>query len=181
MENGNTNTAGGLTRVQSVLSRLGRYKYALIVLLAGALLMFLPTKKSAPDAASQTVSAAAEQPELAQIQKELAALLSKVDGAGRVEVMLSLDYGQEYFYQSDETRDPGGDGNSRYERQTVLSQSDGGQTAVVSKVRYPVYKGAVVVCEGADNPSVELAIVQAVSRLTGLGSNKISVMKMKRQ
>ena len=48
------------------------------------------------------------------------------------------------------------------------------------KTKYPVYKGAVVVCEGADHASVKLNIVQAVSSLTGLGSDKITVLKMKR-
>ena len=67
------------------------------------------------------------------------------------------------------------------EQTTVLYQPDSAQRLpAVRKTRYPVYRGAVVVCEGAGSPSVELAIVQAVSRLTGLGSDKISVIKMKR-
>ena len=41
--------------------------------------------------------------------------------------------------------------------------------------------GALVVCDGADSASVRLAIIQAVSSLTGLGSNKIAVVKMKGQ
>ena len=47
------------------------------------------------------------------------------------------------------------------------------------KTLYPVYQGAVVVCEGAERAAVRLAIVEAVSSLTGLGSDKISVIKMK--
>jgi stage III sporulation protein AG len=36
-----------------------------------------------------------------------------------------------------------------------------------------------VVCQGADDPVVKLLIVDAVSKVTGLGADKISVMKMK--
>jgi len=39
--------------------------------------------------------------------------------------------------------------------------------------------GAVVVCEGAQDPAVRLNVTNAVAAYTGLGSDKISVMKMK--
>jgi stage III sporulation protein AG len=39
--------------------------------------------------------------------------------------------------------------------------------------------GAIVLCQGADVPSVRLAIVDAVSKVTGLVANQISVLKMK--
>lgn len=35
-----------------------------------------------------------------------------------------------------------------------------------------------MVCQGADNAAVRLAIVEAVSKVTGLGANRISVLKM---
>ena len=41
------------------------------------------------------------------------------------------------------------------------------------------YLGVIVVCEGADSPAVRLAIVEAVSDVTGLGADRISVLKMK--
>ena len=39
--------------------------------------------------------------------------------------------------------------------------------------------GCVVVCTGADSPAVRLDVTNAVAAYTGLGSDKISVMKMK--
>ena len=42
-----------------------------------------------------------------------------------------------------------------------------------------VYQGAVVVCQGAGDSGVHLAVVQAVSVLTGLGSDKITVVQWK--
>lgn len=38
--------------------------------------------------------------------------------------------------------------------------------------------GAAIVCEGADDAKVRLAIVEAVKAYTGLGSDKITVLKM---
>ncbi|MBQ7737138.1 MAG: hypothetical protein IJT62_04820 [Oscillospiraceae bacterium] len=40
------------------------------------------------------------------------------------------------------------------------------------------YEGAVVICSGADDASVRLRVVEAVSAFTQLGSNKIIVEKM---
>lgn len=172
----------GMNKLRGLVQALGKYRYALIVLLVGAVLMLLPSGKK--EAADQTSSASTPQkdiPDAAAVQSELAALLSRVDGAGEVTVMLSLDYGPERFYQADEQKSTDGAG-SELSSETVLYQESSSQRLpIVTKTRCPVYKGAVIVCEGADRPSVKLAIVQAVSRLTGLGSDKISVIKMKRQ
>ncbi len=148
------------------------------MLLAGVFLMLLPSRQERTPAAEPSAGAPAS--EISEMQDALAKLLSKIDGAGRVEVLLSLEYGAESYYQSDEKISASGDTESR-EQTIVLYQPDSTQRLpAVRKTRYPVYRGAVVVCEGAGSPSVELAIVQAVSRLTGLGSDKISVIKMKR-
>ena len=43
----------------------------------------------------------------------------------------------------------------------------------------PVYQGALVVCSGGDDPQVKLALYEAVSALTGLRTDKISICKGK--
>lgn len=57
----------------------------------------------------------------------------------------------------------------------LLARIDGvGDAAVLLSER-----GAVVVCAGAESARVRLAVINAVSAYTGLGSDKITVMKMK--
>ena len=63
----------------------------------------------------------------------------------------------------------------------LVSDENGDQVPIVIKVDQPIYKGALIVCEGADRAAVKLDIIRAVSGLTGLGSDKISVIKMKRK
>ena len=43
--------------------------------------------------------------------------------------------------------------------------------------RYPRFVGALIVCEGGDRADVQLKVTQAVSALTGLSSERISVVK----
>ena len=64
----------------------------------------------------------------------------------------------------------------------VLEQIEGcGRVYVLLRSDREGDGGAVVVCDGADSASVTLEIVRAVSAYTGLGSNRIIVLKMKTQ
>ena len=55
----------------------------------------------------------------------------------------------------------------------------GTQDVVVTRERYPSYQGAVVVCEGAGDAAVRLALTEAVSALTGLSADRISIVQWK--
>ncbi|MBE6968605.1 MAG: hypothetical protein E7442_00570 [Ruminococcaceae bacterium] len=64
----------------------------------------------------------------------------------------------------------------------VLEQIEGcGRVYVLLRQERDGAGGAVVVCDGAESAAVSLEIVRAVSAYTGLGSNKIIVLKMKNQ
>ena len=78
--------------------------------------------------------------------------------------------------RSDRLRDT----EARQERDVVtLNRGSGYEDVVVTEQTYPVYQGAVIVCQGAGDSGVHLAVVQAVSVLTGLGSDKITVVQWK--
>ena len=105
--------------------------------------------------------------------------MEKISGAGQVSVLLTQAAGEETIYQTDENSSIQENGNS-IQRQTVLVSGTGREEiGLVKKVKAPTYLGAVVVCQGADNASVRLAIVEAVRSATGLSSDRISVLKMK--
>ena len=61
----------------------------------------------------------------------------------------------------------------------MLSRGGGSQETVTVQELSPGYQGALLVCEGGDDPRVRLALTQAVSALTGLGADKISISKGK--
>ena len=58
---------------------------------------------------------------------------------------------------------------------TVLCDGEDGEEVVLLTQYYPSFRGALVVCPGGDDPQVQLAITQAVSALTGLGSDRITI------
>lgn len=61
----------------------------------------------------------------------------------------------------------------------IISNGSGVEQAVLVQQHYPAFRGAVVVCDGGGDPAVQLLITQAVSDLTGLGSDRILVCKSK--
>ena len=149
-----------------------KYKYVLIILLVGLILLLLPTGSKTKVKTAQA-SPVSEQTQTQTIQVEeqrLTTLLQQINGAGQVQVLLSYRCSAERELATDDSGEP-----------TIISAGGGAQEAVELKTVSPQYLGAVVVCDGADSASVRLAIIQAVSSLTGLGSNKIAVVKMKGQ
>ena len=135
--------------------------------LLGLLLLLWPTGSRRETVKTETAASGFS---LAETEEKLEALLCQIDGAGAVDVMLTLADGGEAVYQVDETVRDGG-----REEQTVLAD----KAPVLVQTRQPRFQGAVVVCEGADCAAVKLAVTEAVASLTGLGSGKIAVVKMK--
>lgn len=148
---------------------LKRYQYVMILMIAGIILMFLPSgEKKHPIPEANT----AEVPDL---QQTLSATLSKVSGAGEVEVLLTQARGEEYIFQTNEKHS--GD-QVHIETVTVMKENKT-EEGLIKQVNPPTFLGAIVLCQGADSASVRLAMVEAVSSITGLTSDCITVLKMK--
>ena len=109
------------------------------------------------------------------LQTGLEEILSQIQGAGRVRVLLTQREGERTVYQTDEDSTSSGIRSDT----VLLNGSDRSQTGLVQQVNPPTYLGAVIVCQGADSASVRLAIVSAVGSVTGLSTDKITVLKMK--
>ena len=153
----------------------GKYKYVLLVLLLGIFLMSLP------EADKESIQADVSDPEPVATSKakELEDILSQISGVGKVSVMLTEAAGSETIYQTDEDRAQSSDSESVRADTVIVSGSDRTEKGLVRTVVPPVYLGAIVVCQGGDSPAVRLSIVEAVSNVTGIGTDRITVLKMK--
>lgn len=155
---------------ERVLEYIKKYRHVLLILLIGVLFMIFPSAEE-PEAQPQ-LSASEAAPSL---QDSLAEILSQVSGAGKVEVLLTQAAGEQTLYQTDEDLS-----SDDVRRDTVLiTNSDREEVGLIKQVNPPVYRGAVVLCQGADSAAVRLSIVEAVMSVTGLTSDCITVLKMK--
>lgn len=164
----------GLIHKEKVQQIIKKYRYALVIVLVGVLLMCLPEeeeKKEIPEPllVNEEIS----------LQDSLGRILSMVDGAGKVEVLLTQKYGEQTLYQTDNEQSQS-DTSRNQSRQTVLVEDSSRQkTGLVQQINPPVYQGAIIISQGADSASVRLSLVEAVMGATGLPSHCVKVLKMK--
>ena len=161
------------------LDALKRCKYVALTAALGIVLLLLPggnEKKQeggAPDAAEDFDRAA--------LQEEMEEILSSLDGVGHLKLMLTVDGGSAYELARDEaqTQKRGGEntGERTQKSETVVLGSGVSAGVVVTRSRFPAFIGALVVCEGGDRAEVRLRVTQAVAALTGLSSERITVVK----
>ena len=93
---------------------------------------------------------------------------------------LTVDSGTKRELAQDTTAERSGSEDGKRKSETVVvGTGSGTQEVVVTNRVYPRYVGALVVCEGGGSAGVRLAVTQAVSALTALPSDKITVLQGK--
>lgn len=109
-------------KFKNVQDAFSKYKYPILILLVGVLILCIPSASRKPE--------------------------------------------EETFFRDEETR-----------LSTILEECRGvGEASVLLSD-----KGAVIVCDGADDPNVRLDIVNSVRAYTGLGWDDIKVFKAKQK
>ena len=152
-----------------------KYKYAALVLLIGLGLMMVPENALCKESTVSPIEAK----ENITINELLSEILSKIDGAGDVCVLLTVKKGEETLYHTNNDVVVSDTSNSTQSTIVTVTSSSKDETGLVRQINPPQYLGAVIVCQGGDRPAVRFAIIDAVSKVTGLGSDRISVLKMK--
>ena len=159
---------GGIAIWKNTGKYFEKYKFALLILVAGLFLMTFPQTKKDPEMLPEVVVT-----EETTLEQRLSTILSYMEGVGQVQVLLTEAVGQESVYQTD------GVSGSEGRRETVtIMDENRSEFGLVRQVISPVYQGAIVVCQGGGNAGVRLAVIEAVSNVTGIPSNRITVLKM---
>lgn len=154
---------------------LKKYRYVLILVLCGMFFLLLPDSETekTPEQ-SNPVQAAQE-----DLQESLETILAQISGAGKVKVLLTLEKGEQTIYQTDEDLSSGTDSENTRRDTVLISDGNREENGLVRQTIPPVYRGAIIVCQGGNNATVRLSIVEAVMSVTGLRSDCITVLKMK--
>lgn len=151
-----------------------KYKLSILILLIGFILMVLPLNIQSDN--KGTVQETIKEQKLEQ---KLSDALSQMSGAGKVKVILTMSAGEEVIYQTNEDTNENDSSIQKKIDTVTITDSSRNQAGLVRQINPERYEGAIVLCQGADDPRICLLIVEAISKATGLGANKISVLKMK--
>lgn len=117
------------------------------------------------------------------IEEKLVEIISAIDGAGSVSVMVTIETGEENVYAKQVKSDEQSDSEktvSQYEYEYIVVKSgSSSENGMLLKVIEPNIRGVAVVCDGGDNASVRENIINTVSAVLNIKTNKISVCKKK--
>jgi len=158
--------------------QFSRYKYVFLLIGIGVLLLLIPTSSSKENDSS--IAANTEEDfSVEALEEKLEHILTQIEGAGRVDVMLTVESGMKRVFAQDGRLEQESGSLQRESETVVISSGTGVQETVLVQQIYPQFQGALVVAEGGGDPSVRLNLTEAVAALTGLGADKISVCKGK--
>ena len=108
------------------------------------------------------------------MEQQVVDLLSKVEGVGKTEVMITLSAGKEKVTLKDNETAEG-----KSQEETVLVEdSERNSSPYVLQEKEPVPEGILVVCEGGGDPAVSREIISAIQVLFHVEAHKIKVIKM---
>ena len=157
--------------------------------LVGALLLIWPGSCPGQGKEPLVTSLPAEKDYQQQLQKELESILSRIEGVGRVTVMVTLEDEAEIIYARNEessqrtTNEEDSQGGVRKQLeydsrgQLVIVQVGSQEEPVAVKIIKPRVRGVLVVAVGADNPLIRERLTHAVQSVLNVPAYKITVQK----
>lgn len=163
-------------------------KALIIVGLLGIVLIAFP-KKDKEQPSKKNTESSYSKVYIEETEKKLEKTLRKIDGVGKVSVMITLESSEEVVYAQNEKESidmqdsPSYEGeiskkeSSRKEKTYVFSDYGRDRSALKISSTEPKIKGVIVVCEGGDSSLVRSKVIEACSVGLGIKYSNIFVAK----
>lgn len=175
------------------------FENLIVIVILGVIILLAVSFLAKPDGAEKTSKDASSiesgdldiiqgpslngQEVIADIEKRLSELLTQVEGAGQVSVMIYADSSSEqipaYNNIQDTRNDERNDGKSSEISETRELALSGDDSPVILKIVVPQIKGVVVVAEGADDMLIKEQLNNAVCTLLGIPEHRVQILKHK--
>lgn len=121
-----------------------------------------------------------------ETEKNLADIVSSIDGAGNTRVYVTVDSSTECIYAANDKNsitenrgDSTSDNNTTTEKTYITVRlSDGTEQAVLLKQVEPKIRGVLVLCSGGGNKVINGRVLEAVTKALNISSAKVCVTKL---
>lgn len=176
--------------IGTVTAHLRGEKGRRLLLIVGAVgMVLLLLSEWLPSRSQPTVAGITAESFIQQTEERLTAIVGSIEGAGRCQVLVTLENGVEYVYateqKSNSNRQEDTDDTAKRLTQRddsessviVVDAGDRREGLLVTEIQ-PTVRGVVVVCEGGDREEVRKRIVQAVTVAMDLSSKRVCVTKL---
>ncbi len=176
-----------VNKISDIFKNKKNTKIIFIIGIIGILLIFvsslIPTSEKPKEQNNQNITL---EDYAEALEKKTKSMVEKINGAGRCEVMITMERGTEYIYAKEEkTTDDTSkvSGAEQYtegskssgEQQYIIVKTDNGEEALLVTEIAPKVKGVVVVCEGGSNETVRQSIINAVTTALDVSSSRVCV------
>ena len=134
---------------EKVKTWIFRFRYAILVVLIGLVLLNIPAKNRATDEIAATIPLDSQKETIGTADR-LTEILQHIQGVGRVKVLLTVSCSEKKEYQQDQQQSSS-DGSSDLHLETVITRdADDNEMALITQIIAPQYLGAIIVCEGVE-------------------------------
>ena len=123
-----------------------------------------------------------------EMEDRLKRVLSKVDGVGDVDVIINYESTAERVPAFSEDRQVSKSDSQDTSSETTSEKSDiatvqgnGASEALIVKENPPEVRGVIVVAQGAEDISVRMNLLNAVTTLLNVSADKVEILKMNQQ
>jgi len=190
-----------LDKIKDALTKMNNKKFInnlFIILLISIIFLivanvFFGSKTKSIDRAThnyiQDANSSLESDYSSYLEKKLVDILSKLNGVGKVSVMITLENSVEKITATNTTKttentlendSEGGTREIHREDLTtqVVTKGNDGSLLVVKEIK-PTVQGVIVVAEGADDPKIKEMLYNGVKTVLGIKGNKVQVYSSK--
>lgn len=174
-----------LDRFEKLLTKKNLKIVLLIIVGVVAIVLFFGFNSNKANSTSTTVSSTNSYISTMDycqiIENKLIEVLSKVDGAGAVSVMVTVDGSPELIYANEQDKTTSSNSSGTTSSSTysspIIIDANGSSSALVMTEVLPAVKGVIVVSSGAGNVATRLNLLNAVSTLLDISIEQVTVLK----
>ncbi len=171
-----------IKRVQALLGEKRGYAWIVAAGVLGMILIALSSlwerEPTVPTPEAQDTTAY-----IAQMEERLEQMVSSIRGAGRAEVMVTLNNGVEYVYANEEkTNSDHTESESQVsvrddnQKTVVTVDAENGKSGLLVTEIQPIVRGVVVACEGASDETVAALVNEAVRTALDIAEKRVCVI-----
>lgn len=156
---------------------------AVVIMLVAIILYIgisLDSKKVSSESSNTTTGYISTLEYCERLEGKLEDIISQIDGAGNVKVMISVDGSPELLYVSDtdiKTSTTTNGTTTTTSSSPIIIGNSGNSSGIIMTEKLPNVKGVIVVSSGAGDTKIKLSILNAISTLLDISVDKITILK----
>lgn len=165
------------------IKNIKHFEIIIVVVFCAILLLIYSSTFSSTKSEENTLTALTTEEYAQYLENKLSNVLSQINGAGNVSVMVTLSCGVEYVYATNTTEETtsqtvGGTTTTQttITEELILVSQSGRDSPIIIRENLPKVSGVLVVSSGASNISVMLELQKAVMALLEIDAEDIEIL-----